>query len=58
MFMNKVMDDSIENKNIGYNDMMACIRGPWEAAFTTPKNKRAWEVTGLSPLNRRVYWKN
>jgi hypothetical protein len=36
---------------------MACIKVPWEDAFSTKNCLRAWEVIGLSPFTRHVYWK-
>ncbi len=38
---------------------MGCVRASsgWELAFSEGNCLKAWEVTGISPFTRRVFWK-
>lgn len=57
VFNAKFTDLAVKNKNLGYEDLMTCIRGPWEHAFAEDQCKKAWEVIGVSPFTQSVYWK-
>jgi hypothetical protein len=56
VFNAKFTDLAVKNKNLGYEDLMTCIKDPWEHAFAEDQCKKAWEVIGVSPFTQSVYW--
>ena len=37
-------------------DMLGCAKGPWEESFNQYNCLRAWDLIGVVPFTRRVYW--
>jgi hypothetical protein len=37
-------------------DLMTCLREPWEKAFSAENVKSAWAMDGIVPFTRKPYW--
>lgn len=55
----EVLSEKVQQRKtarLTLDDYGSCVKGPAERAFSRERNLRSWDVIGVSPFTRRVYW--
>eukprot|EP00733_Pompholyxophrys_punicea_P000732 Pompholyxophrys_punicea_v1_NODE_257_length_2508_cov_3.165919.p1 type:complete len:421 gc:universal NODE_257_length_2508_cov_3.165919:1356-94(-) len=57
LLMKRILHNRGKDCSLKKSDITKITKIPWEKAFNQHNNRVAWASIGISPFNRRVYWK-